>query len=203
MDYTGRSGARSRSASRERHTGSGRKHKEEELRSTNLDDFRSQTVKKRKQAEAESLVESCKIKNAVLKEKLRSAEIKLRDLIRNQQIQRQVQAKSGSMQQHTKLWYDSKHVKDITSVFVKPSSVSEEQRLSKLKEDRAVQNHNLNILQTKIERLRNTESQLIRQKDRLFKEERSLNTKLTKYQDLARENLELKSKVRRAAHALS
>jgi hypothetical protein len=204
MDYKTRGTARSRSASRERYSDSQTRKYEDDVRISDLEEMKSQTVKLRKKAEVDNLVESCRIKNSMLKEKLRSAETKLRELMSNQAIQREIQAKSDSIMHDSRLWKDYKHVRKIASTFVqKPSSVAEEQKLAKLKEDRAVQNHNLNLVKNKIDRLRKTEGQLLRQSKHLAKEERSLYGKLTHYQDFARENLELKSRIKRASAVLN
>lgn len=199
LDYNKR---HSRSPSSERFSNPNARKIDQDLRSTA--DAESTFIKQSnyQRSEADSLLHSCQIKKAILKEKLTSAEIKLGHLLRAQKIREQIEAATDVPTSYTMAAIDYQAFKRLSA---KPESraSSDEEKLLKMKEERVVHNHNLNVLRQKIERLRVTEGQLTRQSIALGKKEASLYSRLNMYERLVRENIALKSKLQKAAIVLS
>lgn len=192
---------KSRSVSRERFSDATARKIDQDLRSTAMAESETNRRSTYKRIELEDLLRSCKIKKTILKEKLTSAEVKLRDLMRSQHIQRQIEGRAEpSSKIDTLFWKDYALFKKMNAVETRVPS--DEEKLFQLKENRAVDNHNLNILRQKIERLRVTENQLLKQAGTLRKKETGLTSKLSMYENLVRENIALKSKLQRASMVL-
>lgn len=183
LDYKGKS----RSASRDRFSDSNARKIDQDLRSTAIAESVSAKEFSHKRADIEAFLQSCKIKKAILKEKLSSAELRLQDLVRDRKLYRL----TDPLEKQAR----------------KPDPViratTDEDKLKQLKQDRAVQNHNLNVMRQKIERLRVVEGQLLRQTHDLDKNHRELNGRLSRYETLVRENMALKSKLQKASMVLN
>lgn len=181
LDYQGKT----RSASRDRFTNSTARKIDQDLRSTAIAESASNRASTYQQAELDSFLHSCKVKKAILKEKLASAEVKLQDMMRKRSYDRTISTKpsivSPAPLDHGKL----------TS------------NLQTLKQTRAIHNHDLNAQRLKIDRLRATESRLLRQTADLDSARLKLDGRLSAYENLLRENLRLKSKLRTAASVLA
>ncbi len=199
LDYKKR---QSRSASRERFTDPSARKIDQDLRSTAIADSVSNRLSHYQKTEVDSLLQSTQIKKAILKDKLASAEIKLNNLLRAQNIQRKVEASIDVPMSFTMGAKDYPAFRKV-STRVESRASTDEEKLLKLKQERVVQNHDLNILRQKIERLRVTESQLAKQSTTLEKKEATLYSRLNLYEKLLRENVALKSKLQKAAIVLN
>lgn len=189
---------KSRSASRERFSDSNAKRIDQDLRSTAIAESISQQRSAYNKAELDGFLQACKIKKTILKERVTSAEIRLRELQRYHNVQKHLESKSEYFRPETTnyKWFKKLTVPSNTRI------PSDEDKLRQIKQDRAVQNHNLNNLRQKIERLRVTEGQLLKQAGHLGKQENNLNLRLHLYENLVRENLALKSKLQKASIVL-
>ena len=157
----------------------------------------------RSRAEVEDLLEACKIKRNILKTKLESADLKLRELYRTDRYRQELDrledriAQEGHGQTHG-------HARGGHGSGRYPSphdhsdrSTSELQRLYEIRESRTVENHNLNILKKRIDRLRTTGERMEKRNRELVREDLALQQKLLTYEQLVRENVLLKSKMKK------
>lgn len=150
--------------------------------------------------EIDNHVQNCKVKRNILKNRLDIAEGKLKDLLKAQNFQRELEIQAELNDQEAQNQRESnKYSKLIQKE--RDRSVEEFEKLTRIKQDRSIQNHNLNQLKKRIDKMRLTESQLEKQTKLLMEEDQKIEVKLITYEDLIKENLELKSRLRRVANA--
>ena len=137
-----------------------------------------------------------KIKRDILKARLSSAEKKHRELtqVREEQLalDRELEhMRAEDVRRHSLLQVlkYSQNESSISGIQKHKQNASD---LANLKSKRVMANHNMNIIRDKILRLRKTHSQLESQLHQARSTEATNMQKLTRYESLVRENLDLK-----------
>lgn len=183
---------RCKSATRDRFTNSTAKQIDEDLRSTAIDDAKTLARQYNSLSEAEDLVKSCRLKKAILKEKLYSAEIRLQDLMTKTYIQKPIYGARNNdpfTYSGRNLWTENKFFKKHPSVSVLPIEKQEE-KLAQIKEERAIHNHNLNVTKHKLDRIRGQEAPTVWRRVGNLRETSRGSRFDFDYLQLARENRE-------------
>ena len=200
LDYRG---SKSRSASRERFTDSTARKIDNDLRSTAVAESISNQRSSHNMVELEMLLRNCRVKKSSLKEKVDIAEYRLRDIIRSQYTQRLIESNyEGYRTESSYLNYHIFYKKLNKNTPLKIPS--DDDKLKQLKENRVVHNHNLNNLKHKIEKLRVSESHLLKESDYLHMHDLKSDSRLhTNYNSLSHENASLRYKIQSASRILN
>ena len=159
---------------------------------------KKKACKRHSDSTANEYAERAKLRQNIFKAKLEATSKRLRNQASKRINQREHDIKHLDLRDMELRRRDYSATQKIRD----PRSVTENRFLTNLKEDRVSQNHGLNLLKEKAEYVRNDELERQFKIPPFNKEDKDLGLRLSRYEYLIRENMELKNKLRKARKVL-